>query len=108
MSAWEAQAGAQRPGSKQDQLRNATYQGASATSRDGQQTAQCHRSSAREAATTARRANARDVLFGFLFGTMLAALASGARETLGWAREIRWPPSKRLARLSTDPAASTH
>ncbi|MDQ3765388.1 MAG: acyl-CoA desaturase [Actinomycetota bacterium] len=28
-------------------------------------------------------------------------------EKLGWAREVRWPTSDRLARLSTNPAAST-
>jgi stearoyl-CoA desaturase (Delta-9 desaturase) len=28
-------------------------------------------------------------------------------EKLGWAREIRWPTSDRLARLSIDPTAST-
>ncbi|MDQ3765644.1 MAG: acyl-CoA desaturase [Actinomycetota bacterium] len=29
-----------------------------------------------------------------------------ALEKLGWVREVRWPTSNRLARLSTDPAAS--
>jgi stearoyl-CoA desaturase (Delta-9 desaturase) len=37
----------------------------------------------------------------------ISARVIWALEKLGWAREVRWPTSDRLARLSTDPAALT-